>query len=446
MRLAARLSFKRVLGRAAALAALDADVLHTLIYRSWSIVAGGATVLLVSTRLNSLEQGYYYTFASLLGLQIFFELGMSQVILQLVSHDVAHRDDAASSRLAGWIGLLRRWYAVAAIGFALTVSAGGAWFLARQPALDSSRWLGPWLCVTIATSANLYLSAMLAVIEGSGSVATVARLRFRQSALGYFAMWLALLAGAGLWAALAAPAVAAMYSARWLRAELPGLRQLPAGMPQARAIAPSWKRDVFPLQWRIAVSWIAGYFIFQLLTPLAFARQGAAEAGRLGITLAVFNATLTAGMSWVNAKFPAMSIHLARKERLQANRLFLAVASRAIAVTVAFSLLILFALAGLNELAPRAAHRFASVPVACCIAIVTVANTFVFAAAAYLRAHKEEPMLWVSLFSGLGILLAVGAGSSLGVLPMMALYAGVTLLVPLPWTFALFRSYFRRST
>ncbi len=94
--------------RALDVAGLDPDVFHTLVYRSWSIVAGGATVLLVPACLSSFEQGYYYTFASLLSLQIFFELGMNQVILQLVSHDVAHCDGAAGGRLGGLIALLRR--------------------------------------------------------------------------------------------------------------------------------------------------------------------------------------------------------------------------------------------------------------------------------------------------------------------------------------------------
>ncbi len=76
-----------------------------------------------------------------------------------------------------------------------------------------------------------------------------------------------------------------------------------------------------------------------------------------------------------------------------------------------------------------------------CLAAVTVANTFVAAAATYMRAHKEEPMLPVSIATGVLTLAAAWFGSRHGVLPMMALYAAVTLLIALPWTARLFGRY-----
>jgi hypothetical protein len=240
------------------------------------------------------------------------------------------------------------------------------------------------------------------------------------------------------------PLVAAGWSAQWLHASHAPLRSARAAGCRQDPAAPSWRRDIFPLQWRLAVSWISGYFIFQLLTPLVFARHGAVEAGRLGITLALFNAVLTAGLSWVNAKFPALSMHLARGERAHANALFQAVTARATTFCALLSGALLLALAAAEAFAPAVAQRFASLPVAACIAVVTLANTLVFAAAAYLRAHKEEPLLWTSVVSALAVLLAASAGSALGVLPMMALYMIVTLLVPLPWTLALWRRYYRR--
>ena len=73
---------------------------------------------------------------------------------------------------------------------------------------------------------------------------------------------------------------------------------------------------------------------------------------------------------------------------------------------------------------------------------VTAANSMVFAAAVYMRAHREEPMLPVSVVTG--ILTAVSAyfGSRMGVLPMVVIYAVITVCLSLPWTAWLFRGYF----
>ncbi len=44
----------------------------------------------------------------------------------------------------------------------------------------------------------------------------------------------------------------------------------------------SWRREVWPFQWKIAVSWLCDYFIFQLFTPVLFAFRGPVEAGQDG--------------------------------------------------------------------------------------------------------------------------------------------------------------------
>lgn len=438
------------------IAGLDAQVLPTLLLRGWQIIAGGVMVLLIPVWLGKVEQGYYYTFSSLLALQIFFELGMNQVILQLVSHDYAHirtsnadvleGDATRIGRLAALVGLLRRWYGIAAALFFVIVSAAGAWFFATKGDLPISDWGGAWLMLTLVSAANLYLSASVTVLEACGQVAGVARMRLVQSMCGSGLMWTALGFGAGLWAMPLVPLVAAAYTVYWLRingSTIKRLRHHAATNPTNINI--NWRADIFPFQWRIAVSWISGYFIFQLFTPLAFARLGAVEAGRLGITMAVFGALLTVGMSWVNAKLPALAAHVSKNERTSLNTLFNSVVKRSMIFTTIVILTIIAIVAVMTRMEMAAVHRFASLPVVLCLSVVTLANCFIFAAAAYMRAHKEEPMMWVSVITGLVTLIAAAIGSMYGVLTMMTLYTFVTVGLTLPWTLKIFISYYKRA-
>ena len=55
-------------------------------------------------------------------------------------------------------------------------------------------------------------------------------------------------------------------------------------------------------QWRIAVSWMCGYFIFQLFVPVLFAYRGPLEAGQMGISLSISNVLASVAISWVNTK------------------------------------------------------------------------------------------------------------------------------------------------
>lgn len=435
-------------------AGLDAQVLPTLLLRGWQIIAGGVMVLLIPLWLGKVEQGYYYTFASLLALQIFFELGMNQVILQLASHDFAHirmsnadvleGDSIRIDRLAALVGLLRRWYGIAASLFFVIVSASGAWFFSTKGDLSILAWGGAWLMLTLVSAANLYLSASLTVLEACGQVAGVARMRLVQSMCGNSLMWIGLAFGAGLWAMPLVPMVAAAYTAYWLRingSTIKRLRQHAA--VSANNVKINWHADIFPFQWRIAVSWISGYFIFQLFTPLAFARLGAAEAGRLGITMTVFGALLAFGMSWVNAKLPAFAAHVSRNERISLNALFKSVVKRSMAFTLVATLTIITIVWVMTSLDIGAVHRFASLPVVVCLAVVTMANCFIFAAAAYMRAHRVEPMMLESLVVGLITLATASISSMYGAFVMMLIYAIVTVFVALPWTITLFNRYYR---
>ena len=110
---------------------LDRAVGFTVLARFWSSAAGLVTVALIARFLSPAQQGYYYTFGSLVALQIVFELGFSFVILQLASHERAELSISsdyeisgapiAHARLASVIQKSVRWYSLAAVAMAGTL-------------------------------------------------------------------------------------------------------------------------------------------------------------------------------------------------------------------------------------------------------------------------------------------------------------------------------------
>ena len=69
---------------------LDRAVIFTVLARAWTSGSGLITVFLIARFLSPAEQGYYYTYTSLIALQMVFELGFSLVVMQLASHERAH--------------------------------------------------------------------------------------------------------------------------------------------------------------------------------------------------------------------------------------------------------------------------------------------------------------------------------------------------------------------
>ena len=127
---------------------IDRAIGFTVLARAWSSLAGPVTVTLIAHFLSPAEQGYYYTFGSLIALQIIFELGFSFVILQMASHERASLTIApdgtidgnpvAHARLASVLQKTVRWYtAIAMLLAAFLLLAGFRFF---PPISLAARW------------------------------------------------------------------------------------------------------------------------------------------------------------------------------------------------------------------------------------------------------------------------------------------------------------------
>lgn len=431
---------------------LDFHVATTLLMRGWTIIAGGVMVVIIPATLSPQQQGYYFTFASLLGLQVFFELGLNQVITQITSKEMALRAHAAASsddphlnRIKSTISMLRKWYRIAAVLFFAVSMLAGMVLFRHEGSLPAVEWIGPWLGLAGFTAVNLYFSPLLAVTEGCGHIGEVARLRLGQSIIGFGLTWIALFAGAGLWAIPLNAFVAILWTSRWLHGRDHVLRIFGDLRTATASHAIDWRREVFPFQWRIAVSWMSGYLMYQLFTPLIFVHLGAATAGRLGLTIAIFTAIQSLGVSWFNARIPAITGYISQGNRTELNKLFRATFVRATGLTFAGCVAVLLAVVAMHWLHLRQVERLVGVSTMAVIALGAVANTAVYGAATYMRAHGKEPMLSVSVTAAVLTLVAAYFASQVGTFETMLSQTVITVIVVLPWTGRLFVGYLRNK-
>ncbi|MCK7499237.1 MAG: hypothetical protein MZW92_58760 [Comamonadaceae bacterium] len=88
--------------------------------------------------------------------------------------------------------------------------------------------------------------------------------------------------------------------------------------------------------------------------------------------------------------------------------------------------------------------RISEPPILLCLGVVCVANCVIFSVAAYMRAHREEPMLPPSVVGGIATAVIAYIGSRHSVLAMSVGYAVLTTCFLLPWSLAIFSRYYRR--
>ena len=60
---------------------IDKSVAYSSGARVVQGVTGVVTVLMIAGFLSKVDQGYYYTFGSILAIQIFFELGLTNILI-----------------------------------------------------------------------------------------------------------------------------------------------------------------------------------------------------------------------------------------------------------------------------------------------------------------------------------------------------------------------------
>ena len=377
---------------------LDRAVGFTVLARFWASSAGLVTVALIARFLTPAEQGYYYTFGSLVAIQMVFELGFSFVILQLASHERAQLsissdyditgDPVAHARLSSVIQKSVRWYSIAALLLAATLLPVGFYFFYTHQHGQNILWHLPWCLDVLMAVVNFQLDPLLSFLEGCGYVANVARLRFTQSVTGSFLAWLALISHQGLLAPAMMLLGMASCSLVWLftrRKLLLGLLKYHPGKNRIR-----WSEEVWPFQWRIAVSWFCGYFIFWLFNPVLFAYHGPVEAGRMGMSLSMANAILNIAVSWVSTKSAPFGTLIARKEYRQLDQTFFRALWQSTAVSVAGGLTAWLGTLFLNLQHIRFAQRLLDPSSIAMLMIYMITNVIVFAQAYYLRAHKRE--------------------------------------------------------
>ena len=416
---------------------IDRAVGFTVLGRGWAAVSGLVTLLLLVHYLSPVQQGYYFTFGNILALSVFIEMGLSLLLVQFASHERANLhwtpsgtlagDSAAKARLSSLLQLSAKYYAVVATLLLVIVMPLGVLFF-HAHSTSGIRWQIPWLWVALVSAATIVLLPVLSILEGCGLIAQIARLQMWQNIAGSLLLWLALISHWGLYAAPITNTVVLLCQIGWIvatkRAWLFDLLRYPTGGNQI-----NWRGEVWPLQWKIAIACISGYFTFQLFNPILFATRGAAVAGQMGLSLAVMMTVTAISIAWVTTKVSPFGILIARRDFAALDHLFFPCLWQSwILVTVA-SALVWGVGAWLYAAHLPISTRFLPPLPLALLAASAVINHGVFAEAAYLRAHKQEPFFLSSLgfavliaFSGLLLARPFGAsGMLLGYLVACAL-------------------------
>ena len=363
---------------------------------------GLITLFLVTGYLSLDLQGWYYTFASIAGVWILFDLGLSVILLQFSAHFFFRLRwllyGATEGELSGkFYSLIRqsfKFYMGAALSYlVIVVTVGLVFFLQKENSLYD--WILPWILLVIFSGLNMLPLPFISMVEGSGKIKEVYSLRIIQNILSSIALWSALISGYQLWALVFVPMITFTVAILWLLFFKPILL---TKILDNKIDTFHWRQEIWPMQWRVILSVFASYLLFQIYIPLLFYYESAQVAGQFGLSLTIIIMLTLLAQSLIARNVPNYAKAVAGKNWIKFDRMF------KYDLIISTSLLLLGSIIVLTS--SHYAHQVTGfdqrilpiIPLAGLL-IVGLVNHINLGMATHLRAYKKEPLAFIFLIS-----------------------------------------------
>ena len=390
------------------------DIFATLINQIWRLVSGPIIMLLIPLFLTETQQGYWYLFTSLSALSIFADLGFSNIILQFSAHEFAFLsfskdgtligDKEHLNKLASFFKFTIKWIATIGIVVFPIIYIIGIIYFVRDDVL--AVYLLPWTIYTIGSLVNFLNTSILSFIEGLNKIAEVQKIRFVVNIIYTCIIAIVLVLHGNIFALALGMFVSACTIFISLFGKFKGfLSQL---LTIAKAYTYPWRKEVMPLFIKYALSFSSGYFIFQIYTPLMHFFYGPVLSGKVGISVSLILAVFNMANIWLYTITPRINMLVSAKnwstlDTLFVKRLLFALGTY---IIIGIGVILFIWLFGCVWIVPKVVGRFLPVMPMGVLYICYFIQLFVNALALYLRGHKQEPYMVLSIISAVWIACA----------------------------------------
>jgi hypothetical protein len=251
----------------------------------------------------------------------------------------------------------------------------------------------------------MWLVPALFLLEGCNQVEQLYSYKLFQGICVAISSWIAIIMGAGLWVAIINSATVLICLVIFIVWKYKNFFMPMLSYNTVAVI--NWRNSLWPMQWRIALSWISGYFLSSFFTPLLFHYHGSVVAGQFGMTWALFGAISSIANMWIAPKIPQFGIFIARKDYAALDKLFFRASKLSVGIFAlgAFTFwIVIYCIYKIDfPLVSQIAVRLISPLPAGIFLVGWLFVYFTGPFSYYLRAHNKEPMLEVGVLSAIAV-------------------------------------------
>jgi hypothetical protein len=415
----------------------NGDIVYVALYRLFQVGSVGLTSIIIPFFINEIEQGIYFLFLNLLAAQLLFELGLNQAIIQVSSH-VENRKTIKYRDFTVWIAFI---YNRISVKFYCFMSLSGSLYLYYYTPNEYLYVIFYWLLIMIFASMSLSLNYRYALIESENKVFLAYQGKIIPLMFSSLSAWLLLFLNYGLLSIAIGLIIQSLVAYVWLKKNYPTIM---------REKKISQKNNLYIKQLKLiknkfALSYIGGYIGFNSLVPIVYAYISPADAGRAGLSLALFSAVTLVATSFVTAKNNSFAKLISICNFQKLNNDFKKYFLLSVGSAVLLSILVFFLIDGMNEQGYNLSSRLMDNKVLIGIAFAACGNTAVYAMAIYVRSHKVEPFVTSSLVTALVTIVLALLGVNYSADWSVYGYVTSVIVVSLPWAVKIFTSYYKNN-
>ena len=160
----------------------------------------------------------------------------------------------------------------------------------------------------------------------------------------------------------------------------------------------NWFKEIRRLQGQYAVSWVCGLFVASFITPIVMCFSGPVIAGKVGMTLSITASLINIANVWVMVNIPQFNMLVAQHNTNLLDKMFKKIQRQ---ISIIYLIGGVFLIMLLAFVFPLFHWEERILPLSDFLILLAAGFIAVHGSnmAFYLRAHKEEPYMWLSVIS-----------------------------------------------
>ncbi len=384
-----------------------------LLNRTWALISTPLTMLLVLLQLDATQQGYYYTFLSILAYQALAEFGFNAGLIHFVANEwpnlrivngVLIGPVASLNNLHSLLRIALKWTFFASIFAAIILFLIGFIFFCDENG-NSQDWLFPWIFACIAVIFSFFAQTLKSIAEGINNVHQSQRASLYGGICSAIFVWLGLEFNLRLYVVSIAIFVNAFVIMLYLLFRLsPVLNCLKLMGGKKGSV--SWTGEFLPHQLKLGISWACGLVMFQSFVPFIFKFQGAEQAGQAGILLQAYALINSFGMVWLTNAGPEMGRCWSKKNRVGIKKIVREILEKSIFTVTSLSFIAILFVYILKNVWPEVGERMGSLSALIFLCMTVIVMQFPNSFTAAVRYQKKECFLPNSIIGAIFVLVS----------------------------------------